>query len=271
LGGLKLMTVCWLKRKEIESSIKKRLLQADIILDIGCGINPQKYIRPILHICCEPFETYFSCLNENIKKKYDRIYWVIKFKWEEIIRLFPHKSVDSIFLLDVIEHLEKDEAIRYLKFTEFIAKKQIIIFTPYGFFPQSHPDGIDAWGLDGGPWQEHKSGWYPEDFDETWEIFACKEFHLWDNKGNILDKPYGAFWAIKTFEYDDEISKKKLLAQDNIRNIINMIVEYGFVFNVLLKGIIYITNSVYSIGNYMFRSIIILKNIIIKIFNKIRR
>jgi nucleoside-diphosphate-sugar epimerase len=26
----------------------------NLVLDIGCGIMPQKYIRPVVHICCGP-------------------------------------------------------------------------------------------------------------------------------------------------------------------------------------------------------------------------
>jgi hypothetical protein len=109
----------------------------------------------------------------------------------------PPKSVDTIFLLDVIEHVEKEEGLQLLRETEKIARQQIVLFTPLGFMPQEQLDGEDAWNLNGGAWQEHKSGWLPEDFDDTWMIYACKDFHKVDSKGNLLDKPFGAFWAIK--------------------------------------------------------------------------
>jgi hypothetical protein len=84
-----------------------------------------------------------------------------------------------------------------------IASKQIAIFTPWGFMPQEHPDGVDYWGLKGGDWQRHKSGWLPGDFSgEDWDFIACEDFNPMDGYGNIYEKPYGAFWAIKTFKKD---------------------------------------------------------------------
>ena len=68
--------------------------------------------------------------------------------------------------------------------------------------PQQHPDGKDAWGLDGGMWQEHKSGWSPEDFDDSWDIYASKVFHTADHEGKPFDEPFGAFVAVKTFSRD---------------------------------------------------------------------
>jgi hypothetical protein len=56
------------------------------------------------------------------------------------------------------------------------------------------------WGLGGGSWQEHKSGWLPEDFREGWQVLASKDFHLVDNLGKVLPEPYGALFAIRTFD-----------------------------------------------------------------------
>ena len=102
--------------------------------------------------------------------------------------------------MDVIEHLEKSEALdllKRLKRTEALARKQIVLFTPLGFLPQEDLDGKDAWGLDGGAWQEHKSGWSPEDFDGSWRIYASKVFHTVDCFGRAFETPYGAMWAVK--------------------------------------------------------------------------
>jgi hypothetical protein len=125
--------------------------------------------------------------------------------WHEAVNFFPEKSVDTVFLVDVIEHLEKEEGRNLLALTEKIARKQVVVFTPLGFMPQHHEDGKDAWGLNGADWQEHKSGWLPEDFSEDWQFFIAKEFHLIDNLLQPLEKPYGAFWAIKTHSNTEEV------------------------------------------------------------------
>jgi hypothetical protein len=169
-------------------------------LDIGCGIRPQNFFRPQVHICCEPFDQYIDRLREDLRSRQESLYVIIKATWDEAVRLFPERSVDTVFLVDVIEHLEKEQARELLQATEKIARVQVAVFTPLGFLPQHHPDGIDAWGLNGGAWQEHKSGWQPEDFDSTWDIYAAKIFHTKDHTGRPFTTPYGAMWAIKTID-----------------------------------------------------------------------
>jgi len=80
-----------------------------------------------------------------------------------------------------------------------IARNQVIVFTPLGLLPQEHDSDIDAWGLHGGAWQAHKSGWSPDDFDDTWTIYASDNFRRQDAHGNAFKKPYGAFYAVKTW------------------------------------------------------------------------
>lgn len=65
--------------------------------------------------------------------------------------------------------------------------------------PQYHENGVDAWGLGGSDWQEHKSGWRPEDFnDNRWQFLVSEKYHYCDNLQRKLDVPYGAFWAVLT-------------------------------------------------------------------------
>ena len=178
--------------KEIVNHIKP----AQVVLDIGCGIRPQNFIIPIVHICCEPHKEYLDYLKTKRTFQDNRTFVFLHSTWEAL-RSFPDKSVDTIFLLDVIEHLEKDEAFHLIKHMERISTSQIIIFTPLGFIPQNHPDGKDAWGMNGGKWQEHISGWFPEDFGEKWNFFVSENFYTLDNKGKELNPPRGAFFAIK--------------------------------------------------------------------------
>ncbi|HEY4481624.1 MAG TPA: hypothetical protein VI489_02105 [Candidatus Brocadiaceae bacterium] len=114
----------------------------------------------------------------------------------------PDKSIDTVFALDMIEHMEKEDGIKFIKEAERVTKNQIAIFTPLGLYPQSYgsENEVDRWGMNGGYWQSHRSGWLPADFDEQWEIIACKDFHLMDQHDCLLEEPFGAFWAIKTIE-----------------------------------------------------------------------
>jgi hypothetical protein len=188
------MSVNWLGANDLFPAAIAKILPVESILDIGCGIRPQNYIRPRLHICWEPFSQYIQHLLEKTPNGDGTIYLFVNAGWEEAIRLFPAKSVDSVFLLDVIEHLDKEVGRSLLAATENIARRQIVLFTPLGFLPQSFPDCKDKWGMDGGVWQEHKSGWSPEDFDPSWEVLVARKYHLVDNVR------YGAIWAIKNIE-----------------------------------------------------------------------
>jgi hypothetical protein len=76
-----------------------------------------------------------------------------------------------------------------------------VVFTPLGFMPQRvEVGGADGWGLGGAAVQEHRSGWTPEDFSEQWSFYLCKEFHRVSFRGEALERPYGAFFAIRSFE-----------------------------------------------------------------------
>jgi hypothetical protein len=192
------MGLTWVTAEEMLPALRRALVPVPVVLDIGCGIMPQPYLRPLVHICCEPFDQYVRVLQDKVRSEHDRTFVVLKATWAEALELLPPRSVDTVFLVDVIEHLEKEEGRRLLAATEGLARRQVVIFTPLGFMAQHHPDGKDAWGLDGGAWQEHKSGWGAEDFDASWQVYAAKVFHTTDNAGRPLETPFGALWAVKT-------------------------------------------------------------------------
>lgn len=182
------------------NAVDKEILKTEVAMDIGCGIHPMNYFRPSLHILIEPWKEYADIIQYRYKD--DKSVLILNSDGL-IIEKFADKSVDSIFLLDVIEHIEKETGKKILAQCERIARQQIIIFTPYGFMPQ-HVDHEtkDAWGLSGNSVQEHISGWTPKDFDSEWKHFICLDYHREDYKKDKLDKPYGAFFAIKNIQAD---------------------------------------------------------------------
>ncbi len=180
----------------------------DRVLDIGCGIRPQAYFKPYLHVCLEPYQEYIDIL--NIRYAHNPGFLILTGLAQETLKAIPDESFDSVFLIDVIEHLEKEDGVQLLKEMERIARKQVILFTPLGFMPQHYEAGdTDAWGLSGTEYQEHKSGWEPEEFDSRWEFHICKEYHAPpENSGE--SKMYGAFWAVLNCE---QFKGKKSLPQ----------------------------------------------------------
>jgi len=139
--------------------------EADTILDIGAGIKPVQMIHPTFHVCIEPCPIYADILKAHG-------YAVIEKPAIEVS--FP--IVDSIFLLDVIEHMEKPEGIEVLEKAKQAVRKQVIVFTPNGFLEQTS----DEWGLGSPYWQTHRSGWKVSDFS-GWEIRSNRSsiFAIW--------------------------------------------------------------------------------------------
>lgn len=192
----------------------------DVLLDVGCGIRPQTLAIGRFHVCCEPFPEYASHLQAAIRSRSVRGDLVLQLSWADVLRSFPDKSVDTVFLLDVIEHLEKEEGARLLRDTERIARRQIVLFTPLGFMPQHCAGSTDGWGLGGAEVQEHLSGWSPDDFDGAWEIVGCRDFHTIDGAGKPLERPFGAFFAIREIappseETERERHLKRIVAEAN--------------------------------------------------------
>lgn len=181
------------------------VIETDTVLDVGCGIVPMNYFRPKLHIMVEPWDEYANILGQRHAD--DKSVLILKLDALEALIALQDKSVDSIFLLDVIEHLEKEAGIKVVAEIERIARRQAVIFTPLGFMPQHlEANESDAWGLSGGKMQEHKSGWLPEDFGEEWEFYICEKYHQKDFRGEFLDKPYGAFFAVRNFQETQFVS-----------------------------------------------------------------
>lgn len=186
--------IVWCEADRFHEHAASLIKSVSSVLDIGCGIRPQQFIQPELLICVEPHLEYVEILKRNLRGSNAVI---VTNDAISALRGMPDCSVDSIFLIDVIEHMEKDVGALVVKECERVARQQIIIFTPLGFMPQEvHAGELDGWNLHGGEWQVHKSGWYPEDFP-GWSFVACKHLHTHDYLGQAIDPPYGGFYAIR--------------------------------------------------------------------------
>ena len=143
------------------------LIECDSVLDIGAGIRPMNWYAPHNHTCVEPYEPYAKIL-----KQHGYATWVgtaldiLSYDWPEAAKF------EAIYLLDVIEHMEKEQGLEVIEKAELQSTKQIVIYTPTGFMAQEG----DSWGLGGDEWQKHRSGWLPEEFP-GWDIqFHGKSF-----------------------------------------------------------------------------------------------
>lgn len=178
-------------------AIEKEIIQTDIVADIGCGIVPMNYFRPQLHIMIDPWKEYTDILSYRYRD--DKSIMILNSGALETLKMLSDNAVDSIFMLDIIEHVNKEEGKEIIKECERVAGQQIILFTSLGFLPQEVCDK-DAWGLSGISVQQHRSGWEPKDFSDAWDFYICNTYHRVDYKNDMLPEPHGAFFAIRCFE-----------------------------------------------------------------------
>lgn len=167
-------------------SLEKELKGMSSVLDVGCGSwSPLGNIKKNFY--SEGIDIHEPSIKEIKKKKIHN-----KYKVGDILKLnlfFKPKSFDAVIALDVIEHFEKKDALILIKKMENIAKKKVVIFTPYGFTVQ-HP-------YDGNPFQEHKSGWYIDEFKKMgYLVYGMRGLRFIRGEyATIKYKPW-FFWGI---------------------------------------------------------------------------
>lgn len=199
-------------KKEFAQQASSRIQHTDVILDIGVGIYPMTLFQPRLHIMAEPCETYRDILVKNFDFGSSKL--LLKSDALSTLKTFNDDSVDSVLMLDVIEHLPKDIGLLCIQEMERVARHQIVIFTPYGFMPQEVSEK-DAWNLSSGSFQQHLSGWLPDDFDASWSFIVSPNFH---DEIPCLDsdnQPYGAFYAIKNLSASTSLKQLSVDAEAN--------------------------------------------------------
>jgi hypothetical protein len=186
---------------ELVRGVNAAIKETEVVLDIGPGIYPFNLFVPRMHILVEPWEEYLEILRSRYENESEIL--LVKSDAISFIRTLGDKSVDTSILSDVIEHMEKDVGLELIEELNRVTRHQIVIFTPLGFMPQHvNQDKSDRWGLNGGEFQQHKSGWLPEDFGQEWLFYICNEFHKFNDSGEPLEEVFGAFYAIKNISSD---------------------------------------------------------------------
>lgn len=134
------------------------LIEVDCVLDIGVGLRPMVWFTPkCYYICVEPHGPYADKLEAA---GYVNVWRRTALETLQALNDTHGNYPAGIYLLDVIEHMEREEGEKVLQLAKALKPLQIVVSTPVGFFAQHG----DAWGMGGEHWQEHRSGWEPSDF-----------------------------------------------------------------------------------------------------------
>src|SRR3972149_832626 len=137
------------------SIIQEYVGEKETVLDLGCGVmgaSDDLKCKSILG--CDIFPAYLD--------KIKTLWPTIRLGMDELDR-FMDKSYDVIICLDVVEHLDKDLALKVLDECKRICRNKAIIFTPSEFNENKQPDE-GAWGLGENPHQLHKCVLSKNDF-----------------------------------------------------------------------------------------------------------
>lgn len=160
-----------------DQEIQSRISPCDRLIDVGPGIRPFDGFLAETHLCIEPHGEYVEVLSRMGYPIIQDIAYTA---------LPTLRNFEVILFIDVIEHMTKEDGLTCLTFAKVLATKQVVVFTPLGFMEQGVGEGgLDAWGMYGGHWQTHKSGWTPDEFS-GWDIYVGKGYH----------EPHDAFTAI---------------------------------------------------------------------------
>ena len=140
------------KNEPVIEALREELKFCTSVLDIGCGQSSMiQYVPWILKsVCVEIWEPY---IDESKKHSIHTSY-----VHSDVTEFVPFRKYDAVMCFDVIEHIDKDKAIKLIKDMITWADKKVLIYVPNGFQAQEDPYN------DGNKYQKHVSAWSPKDF-----------------------------------------------------------------------------------------------------------
>jgi hypothetical protein len=173
--------------------------QVDLITRLGHDLSQKVVVNLGAGRCDSPVSLHFrnlyckKLINVEVHQPYFEVLRKITFlshaenlmqSLESWVLTAPDDSVDIIVMIDVLEHLRKEEARRLWMKMARVARDRIVVWLPFGDCPQ------DA--LDGNPYQRHQSTWVPSDFEhKSFQVEVYPGFHLHFNP------PVDAGWVIQ--------------------------------------------------------------------------
>lgn len=159
----------------LDYCLKKELSDCKSVLDLGCGpSSPLKNIKNIDYsVGVELFKPYL-----DISKK-QKIH--TKYLQKDILNLnFKSNSFDAVILIEVLEHLSKNDGQKILKLADIWSKKKVILSTPNQYFPM----GI----VDNNIHQKHLSGWSIKELRQNgFKINGVSGFRFFYKKSNDIE------------------------------------------------------------------------------------
>lgn len=199
--------------------------------DIGPGLRPQRMLDCPVHVLVEPWRPYADRLVSTYPDKV-----VVNSFATPYLNSMLDKSIGTIFLLDVIEHIEKDEGRKLLQEACRVARVQVVLFTPLGFMPHEVHDTPADWGdIPHGTTQKHLSGWTPEEFPPAINVI-CENYHS-SSYGT-----FGAFYSIIPMQMNQK--PRLVIASEELPTSLKLSANDILVADVRFTELSFLINSV---------------------------
>ncbi len=132
-------------------ALKQELKGCQTVLDVGCGRGPFK-------IFSEYESTGVDVYPDALIRAQANGYYHKLMKCDARELPFKDKSFDVVTCMQLIEHISKDEGKALIAKLERIARKKVVIMTPWGFYRIADKEN---------PYMSHLCGWLPEEFAQT--------------------------------------------------------------------------------------------------------
>jgi len=161
------------------------------VLNIGSGVSFEPHNDFWKEIFKAKNKIAFDLNRGKLKSWIDTEWIPIQGDASKLLDIFVDRSFDLVIATDLIEHLNKEEGLKFIENLEIITKSAIVIFTPNGFLDTEKYQSADVHSdLD-----VHKSGWTEEDFKKLgFQTELVKDLH------NFGDVKFDGLWAWKICE-----------------------------------------------------------------------
>ncbi|MDP1671025.1 MAG: class I SAM-dependent methyltransferase [Alphaproteobacteria bacterium] len=139
------------------------------VLDVGCGLSfKTQYIKADIRVGVDAYRPYLEKIDATVP------YVCINADAQQIDSLFLHKSFDIVALLDIVEHLEKSDALELIEQAGELARRAVVIETPLCILPQN----MDILGLGGDHYQTHRCGFEAEELEAMGYEIVIRTYEL---------------------------------------------------------------------------------------------
>ena len=144
--------------RSVFTEIQKHINPEDEVIDFGCGLMPlTRNIECKKMIGIDAWYPYIKQLRDELVDQGDIFIWHLDLSGP-LLEAANDNSVDVTLAIDFIEHLEKEDALTFIKHMERIARRRVIVYTTHGFILQEREENAE--------FQRHRCGFDPSEFEE---------------------------------------------------------------------------------------------------------